>query len=986
MNRRTLERADEAITELREKNKEFYGELMLLFHKYINYYFVIKRFSLSYRSLFRIITDRVREEDLYQKQYNSMKNDVAIIRRKYGDIFDNFSAIVKRHVDMYGIGYNMLLRLMYGESIECILKETSTEETDRQELRFSVINRLLDILKDKENELFKEGITKNIVIANFISNSKTYDSDLLRQLNFAFYQLKDGDLSITFASEKDIKDTIIESVDISSGDIGEAPAYLTGGRPVAEEILNHPDYKDEVIHLEETINEMLQEIDTLENESNEIYTKQKQLLKVSDKRSIMGDLNTYSNIQKGISRKIKEIESALDSPYFGRVDFREDNSNEFESLYIGKNGFKQGSKYGVIDWRVPIASVFYECENGRATYKAPGGIFSGDVKLKRQYTIIDSQLISFTDDIIADKIAKSVKKVSSKEPEPIKDDVISDPFLLKRLKRSTDKRLKEIIETIRAEQNRIIRQPLNKVLVVQGVAGSGKSTVGLHRISYILYNNKGIDPGKILVVAPNKVFLDYISELLPGIDAEGVVQLTFEQLVSKILETDLKMLNDEKMEFFVNMDKKNLNQFLKDALVSVSKFKGALSFIKLFDYIIMKKNNEIINSLENVSLFGEKLKISRQEQARYLEGNAPINNKILTLRKAIESRVKAFIEHQAFFTENIDTLKQEAASFLHGYLKKLKRIEPMSIYKELYEDDYVYKVLYKNRYFSFVAQYTLKYLESGYVEREDLAALCYIKSITDGISHEKKYLHIFVDEAQDLSPLEFVILKLVSQNNSMTIMGDMNQGINSHRGINNWGELINDIYKELNPQYFEICNSYRSTREIVEFSNKLIPKGLPEAKPVARDGEKPGIEKISSDIEGINRVIDLIKHYRSKGCSSIGILAKREGECRTIYSELKKTEDGFENLNLNLIDDTTENYNGGISVVPIVLSKGLEFDAVILWNASDEKFNDTGFDSKILYVAVTRPMHYLHILYKGNITSHLKGFVYENTGRSLIQS
>ena len=113
---------------------------------------------------------------------------------------------------------------------------------------------------------------------------------------------------------------------------------------------------------------------------------------------------------------------------------------------------------------------------------------------------------------------------------------------------------------------------------------------------------------------------------------------------------------------------------------------------------------------------------------------------------------------------------------------------------------------------------------------------------------------------------------------------------------------------------------------------------------------------------------------------------QREKENATIYSELKKTEDGFENLNLNLIDDTNENYNGGISVVPIVLSKGLEFDAVILWNASDEKFNDTGFDSKILYVAVTRPMHYLHILYKGNITSHLKGFVYENTGRSLIQS
>lgn len=208
-------------------------------------------------------------------------------------------------------------------------------------------------------------------------------------------------------------------------------------------------------------------------------------------------------------------------------------------------------------------------------------------------------------------------------------------------------------------------------------------------------------------------------------------------------------------------------------------------------------------------------------------------------------------------------------------------------------------------------------------------------------------------------------------------MGDMNQGINSHRGIDNWGELINNIYKELNSQYFEISSSYRSTKEIVEFSNKLILKYLPKATPVARDGEKPTIEKISSDEEGINKLKELIKYYKNKGCRSIGILAKKEGECKTIYSELTKL-DGFENV--NLIDGTTEKYNGGISIVPIALSKGLEFDTVILWNASDENFNDTNFDLKILYVAVTRPMHYLHILYKGNITAHLKKFISENAG------
>jgi len=971
-----LERAEKAITEFRDKNKECYGELIFLLHKYRNYYFHKKRFSLNYRCLFRIITDRLREEDINNKLYNPMKEDVERIRSKYEDTFDDFTTLVKRHVDMESIGYNVLARLMYGESIEYILQETDTEETKRQELRLDVITKFLNIYNDKEDEHFSNGITKNIFITNLITQSKTYDYNTLCQLTVTSYELSKASFIIN--SVADNREAIAENCDLTNTDVEEALLDLMEKSSVADDVLNHPDYKNEVIHLEETINEMIQEIDALESKSNETRAKQMELLAVNDKKSIMEDLNTYSNIQKGISKKLLEIESALDCPYFGRVDFKEDNSNEFEPLYIGKVGFRQGSKYGVIDWRMPIASIFYECENGRAKYEAPGGTFSGDVKLKRQYTIKDSQLVSFADDVIADKIAKTIEKVASKGREPIKDDVISDPILLEKLKQNSDKKLKDIIETIRAEQNKIIRQPLNKVLVVQGVAGSGKSTVGLHRISYILYNNKGIDPGKILVVAPNKVFLDYISDLLPGIDAKGVIQLTFEQLAFNIIGTDLNVLKDEKVEFFVSAAKENLYQFLKDAMVSVSKFKGSLSFIKLIDYIINKKTNEIISELKDVSLFGEKLKISRDEQVNYLKGNTPLNNKIMMLKKAIESKVKVFIERQAFFTDNVNTLEQEAVTFLNSYLKNLKRIEPISVYKELYEDDYIYKTLYKNRYFSFAAQYTLKILGSGCVEREDLAALCYIKYMTDGIGSGHKYAHIFVDEAQDLSPLEFVVLKLVSENNSMTIMGDMNQGINSHRGIDNWEELINNIYSELKPQYFEILSSYRSTKEIVEFSNKLIPKNLPKAKPVARNGEKPTIEKVSSYKDGINKVIKMIKYYQNNGCQSIGILAKKERECRTIYSALTKLGDGFENI--NLIDDTTDKYNGGISIVPIVLSKGLEFDAVILWNASDENFSDTDFDLKILYVAVTRPMHYLHILYKGNITAHLKGFVCENAG------
>lgn len=971
-----LERAEKAIADFCEQYKECYGELMVLLHKYINHYFCKYKFSLNYRLLFRIITDQVRNDDKNNELYKPMKYDVEMIHDKYDNIFDNFSALVRRLVDMDSNGYNMLARLMYGESAKNILKETDAEEKKRQELMFYIAIKFLDIFSGIDDKSFSNGINKNVFIANFLIQLKTFDYDTLCNV---FCKLKKSEHSIDYV--EDLKSFILGNCNLTTTDIREEVPELIEEPSVADDIINHPDYKDEVIHLENTINEMIQGINELDSEISNIQAKQKALLIANDPASRM-DLIVYKNIEEINSKKLLDIKSALDSPYFGRVDFKYDNNNEFETFYIGRIGFKQESKYGVIDWRTPIASIFYECENGRAKYEAPEGTFSGDVRLKRQYKIKDSQLISFTDDIIADKIAKTLEKIASKEQMPQKDDIISDPVLLEKLKQKSDKKLKDIIETIRAEQNKIIRQPLNKVLVVQGVAGSGKSTVGLHRISYLLYNNKGMDPGKILVVAPNKIFLDYIIDLLPGLDARGVKQLTFEQLAFNIIGTNLNIIKDEKIEFFVSTANANLYQFLKDAMANVSKFKGSLSFISLIDYIINKKANEIISRLNDVNLFEEKLKISRDEQVNYLKGNAPLNNRIVMLKNAIESKIRVFIQQQAFFMDNIDSLKQEAVKFLNSYLKNLKPIEPISVYKEIYEDDYVYKTLYKNRYFSFVAQYTLKILESGYVEKEDLAALCYIKYKTDGIRSAQKFLHIFVDEAQDLSPLEFVVLKLVSENNSMTIMGDMNQGINSHRGIESWDQLINTIYSDLKPQYFELLNSYRSTKDIVEFSNKLVLKNLPKAIPVARNGEKPTIEKFSSNKDGINKLIKMIKYYRNNGCQSIGILAKKERECRAIFSVLSKLEDEFSNI--NLIDDTTDKYNGGISIVPIVLSKGLEFDAVILWNASDVNFGNTEFDLKILYVAITRPMHYLHILYKGNITSHLKGFVDINTDNTAL--
>lgn len=761
----------------------------------------------------------------------------------------------------------------------------------------------------------------------------------------------------------------LNKVDAAVPEIIEKPSDLVDQMLGFVDTMNHPDYETEVTHLEKTLEAMEREIEKLENAIEETRQKQKEVLTNCDSES-RRELYIFSNLQKTDSEYLLKIENVLDSPYFGRIDIREDNSDEIETFYLGEVGFKQGSEYGVIDWRNPIGSLFYEGETGRVKYKAPGGEYSGELKLRRQYDIRNSKLIYFSDDVMSDKIIDAINSDTSLKQEAGSEDLIADPFLLHKLTQNAGKNLKNIVKTIRAEQNKIIRQDLNKVLVVQGAAGSGKSTVGLHRISYILYNYKGIKPDKILVVVPNRIFLDYISEILPKIDIKGVTQTTFEELAFSIIGSEYNIFNDEKVNLFLNAPEKNLlYRFLKDVTLNISKFKGSLSFINLIDYIINEKTNEIIDKLTDISLFGDRLNISREEQIGHLKSEAPLNYRIETIKHTIKFKVNNFLEQEAFHMKDTTVLKQEADVFLKKYLKNINQINPISLYKELYEDDYIYKALYKNRYFSSVAQYTLKLLEVGCVEREDLAPLCYIKYRVDGIKPEQKHMHIFVDEAQDLSLLEFAVLKLILENNSMTIMGDMNQGINYHRGINDWKDLIDKVFKESKPTYFEILNSYRPTKEIVEFSNRLIPENLPKAIPVPRNGEEPKIEKIESFENGIIKLKETIKYCENRGWKSIGILAKNKEQCSEIYSALSKSENEIENL--TLLDDTVKQYNGGISIIPITLSKGLEFDAVLLWGTSDKNFSGTDFNLKNLYVAVTRAMHYLHIFYMGNITSHL---------------
>lgn len=731
-------------------------------------------------------------------------------------------------------------------------------------------------------------------------------------------------------------------------------------------VTEHPDYSLEEQHLDSTINEMKVIISLLECDIDKRSQQMRLSLEYKDQVSSY----VHSMMKNDNIDKIYDIQGALDSPYFGRVDFREDDTQHYESFYIGRVKVSRLEILGVqdilvFDWRDPVATIFYETQNGRASYDVMGRYYyHGDVNLKRQYKITDGILQKISDDYILDQLVARQKET-----------LIADPFLTERLLQGTSNKLKDIVTSIRAEQNKIIRETLNQVIIIQGVAGSGKSTIGLHRLSYLLYNEK-LDPQKMMVIAPNKIFLDYICELLPEIDADDVRQLTFIDLVTTITQSEFILHKDEKAKLYLENKEKDQR---RDQLSAVAQLKGSLEFIKILEALMIKKVEKFCLKLKDIKLFDSQLIIGSEQQIeKIMEGNHPnisYNERIKTLIGYIKFRVRNFLEvlearqKQATGStdKKFDQYKKQGTDFLARYFTEWLIVDLVAFYMDVFRSKSNFKIV-KNKKIDlgFMTEYSLGILCEGKVEREDLAPLCYLKYLLDGFNHITKFEHIVVDEAQDLNALEFTILRLLSKNSSFTIMGDMSQGINSYRSIDSWQVLMKDVFSDVKSIYREVNHSYRSAREIVECFNSVMPSGHSLAIPVYEIGHKPVMEQVVTNQDAIVAIVEAIKKFKTLGCKSIGIITKQERESLLVHEALDP--EIFDIDSINLITSETVTYQGGISILPVTLAKGLEFDGVIIWNASNIHFKDNNLDHKLLYVALSRALYYLHILYRGNLT------------------
>ncbi|PQZ57741.1 DNA helicase UvrD [Bacillus sp. MYb209] len=639
----------------------------------------------------------------------------------------------------------------------------------------------------------------------------------------------------------------------------------------------------------------------------------------------------------------QSLRIGVQEPYFGRLDFQEDGKEVVMPIYIGKVGVsdKDTMKPIVIDWRAPVASMFYSFTGGDelAFYHSPDGLVEGDVYLKRNISIRKREL-----ERVVDTYVKGNEDVSH-----------ADDFLLYRLGENKDNKLKDIVSTIQSEQNDIIRAERNLPLLIQGVAGSGKTTIALHRLAFLIYEyREQLEAERMIVFAPNSLFLDYISSVLPELGVGNISQTTFPDWALRMLEGSVKLKQTEeklKEAFSINRDEKK---------VMLGKLKGTLEFKSFIEERMVQFEKDLVPTKDFEAW--DKAVIPVEDVKKWMQveyKHYPLKKR----RERLAGRMKRWIEIELKKfgeTNEKKLLKKEATKRLNTYMNFWPKMSPLSLYSSMLKSKEILEVLPEE-----LVQETEKNCRKKEVYVEDLPALIYIHHRITGIEIGQKFHHVVIDEAQDFSPFQVYVLKEITLGNSFTILGDLSQAIYDYQGIEDWN-AFKEVFQETG--YYELTRSYRSTKEIIEFANEIIknaeiPVGL--ATPVFRSGEDV---KVIHAEDQFTEIMKTLQHLQNEDVKTIAVIGRTDDECRDIYEKLTNT-----GLTVNVIEADQSKYEGGISVVPVYLAKGLEFDAVLLIDVDEEHYKNTKHDAKLLYVGCTRSLHDLWIFHSGEVSPLIKG-------------
>ncbi|MDT8718974.1 AAA family ATPase [Clostridium sp. 19966] len=679
-------------------------------------------------------------------------------------------------------------------------------------------------------------------------------------------------------------------------------------------------------------------------------------------------------------------QKAKAKPYFARIDFKRKDEDKINQLYIGKTSVMKAEDNEplIVDWRAPVATLYYEGRLGDTSYEAEEGLQEGELLLKRQFTINEGELEKIFDI----------------------DITTNDELLQEALEAGAESRLKDIASTIQAEQNRIIRAPMYKPLIVQGVAGSGKTTIALHRIAYFIYNyEKTFDPENFLIIAPNSLFINYISEVLPELGVERVQQSTFMDFMNLLLGKKLKLKEDDKlMEIIHNRDNEDTD-FMKWA----AGFKGSMEFKDIIQSYIEDIEKNYIPEVD-FKVGGKLLMKAGEIKRRFSEDLTvhPFQKRIEEIKKSFKGKLKLVqdnmfkalqdyyyesmeeVRRTVFDTEEKSRLITEIAkerdeslakltndfnNAIKNYTSKCPQKTVEDYYIELITNPskmqkYSKKKLAKDK-LQYLADTAKELFKEDKYELEDYAGLVYLKAKIFGFDKKIKINSAVVDEAQDFSLFQIFTLKTVLNTGMITLLGDLSQGIHAYRGIDNWQEVLNKVFAEDECSYMTLEQSYRTTVEVMELANNIISKlgkeGIILAKPVIRHGEKPDIEEFKDKNELIETLEENLLAMKNAGYKSNAIICKTQKECEKVKRALDKRG----NVKCKILSEKQRQYEAGIIIVPSHAAKGLEFDTVFIVNM-DESYIQDELDIKLLYVAMTRTMHRLFVYHMENTIPILK--------------
>ncbi|MDF2674663.1 MAG: helicase [Clostridiales bacterium] len=756
----------------------------------------------------------------------------------------------------------------------------------------------------------------------------------------------------------------------------------------------HPAYKEEFERLDYTlgyVNKSLNNILFEKEKLDEEVSKNFRHFDSSSSDSYIG-LMIGTMFQGSMELRLRKLKDAVSKPYFARIDFREENKQGNEKIYIGKLSLmrEEDQELIIVDWRAPVANLYYEERLGECSYVCPDGRIGGDLSLKRQFSINEGKL-------------KDIFDI---------DITTNDEFLQSYLGASADNRLKDIVTTIQAEQNRIIRADMWTPLIVQGAAGSGKTTIALHRIAYLIYTyERTFKPENFMIIAPSKFFLNYISDVLPELGVEKVKQTTFEEFAMELIGRKFKFRDEyEKLTMFVNHRISDEEARRNELVRGASELKASMLFKKAID--------RYIETIEKDFIPKEDFKVGPIVLFKYSEindlftreyRNLPMTRRVNEIKKHLTNRLKARKgsiieklqyncdrrvvllkdsmedndERRSLIIEAIDN-KDDTIRIIEGqskvavreYIKRISKLDPYQYYVDFITKEENFDVIMEGmvdrEQIEFTRKYSKEILKSSFIEIEDLAPIIYIKYCIYGMDEKIPVKHVVIDEAQDFSAFQLYVLKKIIKDSSFTILGDLCQGIHSYRGTKNWKDIMENAFEDSRIQYLTLEQSYRTTVEIMDAANKVIDKlhdeNLVTAKPVIRHGEevkvlvKNSLKEIAEDID--KKIKALVK----ENIKSVAVICKTMEECQEIYSYLKKAK-----YSPYIITGKEKEYKSGIVVLPSYLAKGLEFDAVMIANANGEEYQENELDIKLLYVSMTRPLHRLYIYSEGEPSMLLEG-------------